>query len=309
MPDRTAFEDRRTNAPVPVVSVIVPCYNAGRYLPETIGSVQAQTVHSWELVLVDDGSDDDTWSIIRESAEQDPRIVPVTQPNGGTARARNTGLSRSHPGSAFVAFLDADDLWEPDALASLLGALEEQPHCVGAHGLGRYIDSEGAPIVLGQLEALGRCRRWVSGFRLLTAGPEEPTRFAMLAYSSIVPTMGLVLLRRPAIDTESPCDPAVAPCDDYDLWLRVSRRGDLAFVDRVVLGWRQHAGSVSRNWVRMRRQHLRVLVKWLLGPGLSIRHRAQMVAAFPFQAVRLVRLLLGDLRRSLAARNTQARPV
>jgi glycosyltransferase involved in cell wall biosynthesis len=295
-------------APPPLVSVIVPCYNTGRYLRETVKSVQAQSVSSWELVLVDDGSHDETWSIIQELAEQDPRVVPLTQMNGGTARARNAGFARSHPESELVAFLDSDDLWEPDALAVLLRALEEQPSCVGAHGLGRYIDSEGAPLVPGQLEALGRCRRWASGAKLRTAGPDTPTGFPMLAYSSIIATMGLVLLRRGAIDGEQPCDPAVAPCDDYDLWLNVSRRGDLAFVDRVVLGWRQHPDSVSRSWARMRRQHLRVLVKWLLWPRLSIRHRAQMVAAFPFQLVRLVRLLLGDLRRLLATHSTRARP-
>lgn len=281
----------------PRVSVIVPCYNTGRYLRETVRSVQAQTVTAWELVLVNDGSSDDTWNVIQELAEDDPRLVPITQPNGGTAHARNTGFRHSNRDAKFVAFLDSDDLWEPDALERLIRATEELPGSVGAHGLGRYVDSEGTPFFPGQLEALGRCRRVVSDRGLRTAGSHEPTCFAMLAYSSIIATMGLVLLRRTAIDGELPCDPAVAPCDDYDLWLNVVRAGGLAFTDRVVLGWRQHPGSVSRSWMRMRRQHVRVVVKWLLKRQLSAQHRKQMLAALPFQAIRLARLLVGDFRR------------
>ncbi|HWI41149.1 MAG TPA: glycosyltransferase family 2 protein [Verrucomicrobiae bacterium] len=104
-----------------LVSVIIPAYNVGQYLRQTIGSVQAQSGPRWELVVVDDGSTDDTPQILREMADGDPRIRVLRQDNAGSAAARNTGLD--HARGKYVTFLDGDDFWTPDFLSSLLEAL------------------------------------------------------------------------------------------------------------------------------------------------------------------------------------------
>lgn len=109
-----------------LISIIVPVYNAGAYIRETISMVAAQTYGNWELLLVDDGSKDDSREKIRESMESgDARIRLIEkQQNEGAARARNTGIEASK--GRYVAFLDADDLWMPDKLEKELAFMKEK---------------------------------------------------------------------------------------------------------------------------------------------------------------------------------------
>lgn len=109
-----------------LISIIVPVYNAGAYIRETISMVAAQTYESWELLLVDDGSEDDSREKIRESMENgDVRIRLIEkQKNEGAARARNAGIEASK--GRYVAFLDADDLWMPDKLEKELAFMKEK---------------------------------------------------------------------------------------------------------------------------------------------------------------------------------------
>ena len=109
-----------------LISIIVPVYNAGAYIRETISMDAAQTYGNWELLLVDDGSEDDSREKIRESMESgDARIRLIEkQQNEGAARARNTGIEASK--GRYVAFLDADDLWMPDKLEKELAFMKEK---------------------------------------------------------------------------------------------------------------------------------------------------------------------------------------
>jgi teichuronic acid biosynthesis glycosyltransferase TuaG len=101
---------------MPLVSIITPVYNAARWLPETLATVQAQTLTDWEQILIDDGSTDESVAIVTAAAREDPRfrLVRASQ-NGGPAIARNHGLEAAR--GRFIAFLDADDLWLPEKLA------------------------------------------------------------------------------------------------------------------------------------------------------------------------------------------------
>lgn len=96
------------------VSIITPCYNAEKYIQQTISAIQHQTFSDWEMIIVDDGSTDDSADIIQQIAQQDSRIKLVQQPNGGTASARNQGLSLAK--GDYIQFLDADDTIAPDKL-------------------------------------------------------------------------------------------------------------------------------------------------------------------------------------------------
>src|SRR5215213_5581398 len=108
----------------PLVSVLMPAYNAGRYVAESVESVRAQTFRDWELVVVDDGSADDTGEVVRRFAARDARVRYVRRENGGQAAARNTGLREAR--GPLVAFLDADDLWLPEKLALQTALMEEK---------------------------------------------------------------------------------------------------------------------------------------------------------------------------------------
>jgi glycosyltransferase involved in cell wall biosynthesis len=108
---------RGERADMPLVSVITPVYNAARWLPETIASVQAQTLTDWELILVDDGSTDESVAIAEKAAKEDSRIRSLRMPaNGGPGAARNMALDAAQ--GRFIAFIDADDLWLPEKLST-----------------------------------------------------------------------------------------------------------------------------------------------------------------------------------------------
>ncbi len=104
-----------------MVSVIVPIFNAERYLSRTLDSVLAQSYTDWECILVDDGSTDSSAAVAQRYADADPRFRCVSQPNGGVAKARNTGLDLA--AGEFTAFLDSDDLWLPGKLETSVNEL------------------------------------------------------------------------------------------------------------------------------------------------------------------------------------------
>jgi teichuronic acid biosynthesis glycosyltransferase TuaG len=116
-----------------LVSIITPVYNAGRFVNQTIESVLAQTYEDWEMIIVDDGSKDDSAAIIGEYVKKDRRIQLFSQQNGGSAAARNNGIRRAK--GQYIALLDADDLWEPVFLESQLALMNKYNACLvyGSH--------------------------------------------------------------------------------------------------------------------------------------------------------------------------------
>ena len=107
------------------MSIIIPLYNCSRYLPETLDSVRAQTFESWEAILVDDNSDDDSYEIALNYAEMDSRFVAIKQEaNRGAGMARNRALPEAR--GRFIAYLDSDDLWYPNKLETQIRFMVEQ---------------------------------------------------------------------------------------------------------------------------------------------------------------------------------------
>jgi glycosyltransferase involved in cell wall biosynthesis len=246
------------------VSIVIPAYNRERFLGATIDSVLAQTVHDWELVVADDGSTDATVDVARRYAASDPRIMVVGGSNGGVAVARNRGLAAADPQSEFVAMLDSDDMWTPDALAVLIAALDDHPHSVAAHGWARCADDLGRPMASNDLEQWMRGRTELRDGSVVSLRVDEPTTFAALVLENWVVTPGTTLIRHEALGRAGPLDPRTAPADDWQLMLRLSRLGEFAFVDRQVLWWRRHELALSETSTRWRRAHFRVRDKLLI---------------------------------------------
>ena len=107
-----------------LVSVITPCYNGAKYISETIESVIAQTYAKWEMIIIDDGSKDNSVEIARNYAKQDSRIQLITQENAGSAAARNNGIRRAE--GQYIALLDADDLWDTTFLEKQIAYMKEK---------------------------------------------------------------------------------------------------------------------------------------------------------------------------------------
>jgi GT2 family glycosyltransferase len=264
----------------PELSVVVPAYNASRFLTATIASVQNQTLRDWELLIVDDGSTDGTHEIALAEASRDERIRVFRVPNGGAGSARDFGLEHANRGSRFVAFLDADDLYDPDALETLLHALELAPGSVAAHGLARFIDAHGRPIRNGAAEGWGLKRRSVRGLRSVPWPRTAATTLPVLAHWNTIHTPGQVVVRKTALQRVGRSDETLAIAQDYDLWLRLLALGDFAFVDRVVMSYRQHEGGISRDEGRLQLETRYVVRRLLESSTLSpAQRRACLVAA------------------------------
>lgn len=271
------------------VSVVVPAYNAERFLAETLIGVQNQTHRHWELVVVDDGSTDHTAMLAQEQAQRDSRMRVFSQPNGGVSAARNYGFAQTCQTSEYVIFLDADDVWQPNALETLIAALQASPQAVAAHGAARFMYDKGMPIRPGKHEAYALRRCAVSEGQLTLLPETAPTTFAALSYRNCVPSGG-ILLRREAKKQAGAFDPALSPAEDWDMWLRMSLLGEIAFVPQIVYRYRQHGSASSQNVAAMRRAEERVRESLLA--RLDNSQRKAALSAFAFDRQTLCRELI-----------------
>ena len=250
----------------PRISIVIPVYDREVYLAEAVDTVLAQTFTDWELVISDDGSTDGTPEVARRYADVDARIRVVSHTNGGVAIARNRGLAATNPTSELVILLDSDDLWEPDALETLVNALEAHPDCVSAHALADSVDVDGTPLEGDDLADRLRTRRGYRGDHLAPIPIDEPTTFAEMVNQNCVWTPGLQLIRRDVLDRVGQFDPATDPADDWDFAIRVSRQGNSVLVDRVILHWRRHDATLSSQSPRQREAYFAVRRKTLTDP-------------------------------------------
>lgn len=227
----------------PVVSVVVPMYNAARHIADALESLRAQTQTDWQAILVDDGSTDDTAArVARRTA--DPRITVIAQPHQGLSAARNAGLARCT--GAYVAFLDADDMWLPTYLERMLQALQGVAGAVAAFAGWQYVDAGGRPlpqtiVPSGALGAhLGDELRW---------------------RNPLVPSG--VVVRRTAIDACRGFDPDLIQAQDWDLWLRLLAHGPFLAVAERLVWYRTHGDNLSDDIVHAEASQLQVLRRHL----------------------------------------------
>lgn len=267
------------------VSIITPAYDAGRFLPDTIESVLGQPFRDWEMVVVDDGSMDETVPLARSYAGQDPRIRLIRQKHGGASRARNRGLAESDPAHEYVVFLDAGDIWEPSALQTLYETIETHKGAVGAHGIGGYIDEDGAPIPQQELAQTQKHRRGVlfdeQGRAKVVDWPADAaTTFAVLAFQRCIVPTGLAIWRKSAVGLAGGFDPDLIYFEDWDLWLRISLLGEIAFIDRRIVRYREHPANFVYDQLFMRQQDERMRQRTIRMKGLSTDQRLLAVLCY-----------------------------
>lgn len=230
-----------------MIGVIIPVYNGQRFLRATLESVVRQTCADWTLVVVDDGSTDGSAAIVEEYAQADARVRLVRQANAGVSVARNRGFEETAPTAEFVAFLDADDVWEPDALEFLLAAARSSPSAPAVYGLARAIQADGQAVKGDALERHQRERFGVTPRGLAAWPPTHPTDFAVEVYRDVITTLGTVLFRRDSLLRSGLFDPELRCWEDWDLYLRMCRIGAFEFKDRLVLSKRSHDLNLSSD--------------------------------------------------------------
>jgi len=286
--------------PPPRVSVVIPTYNSARYIGTTLDSILGQSMSDLEVVVYDDGSSDDTLRVVDEYARRDARLKVVRATNGGIANARNRGFAATHPLSEFVTFFDHDDVWEPDALKSLVAALEAHPECPAAHGVARCIDSDGAFFPGDDHADNMRRRSAVLNGRVVPIPRKAPTGFGAILIQNYITTPGTSLVRRWAFEAVGGFEPSAVPCDDWDMNLRLSRLGDFAFVDEIVLNWRRHPQATSNLTSRWRTAYMITRHRSLHSPNNSPQQRDAARLAIRHEAGRLLGEALTEARRGAA---------
>lgn len=260
----------------PLISIVVPAHNNADFVGQTLSSIRSQSFEDWECVVVDDGSSDDTCAVVEASCKFDSRFRLVRQSCGGSSLARNRGFLESSASSEYVTFMDADDVWEPDALATLLGRLRANPAAVGAHGVAEFVDAQGNPVNPGGFSAFGRRRLGYRDGAIRVWPLDEPTVFETLVWTGPLYPPGLLLARREAYEQVGLFDVGLKHCEDWDMCLRLSRLGVIDFIDRVLLHYRRHASNQSNNQKASSAMVRRLHVKTFFSRQNTIAQRAML---------------------------------
>jgi len=238
------------------VDIIIPAYNAARYLRAAIDSVISQTYDDWRIILVNDGSTDDTAEIAREyQFRLGERMLIITQPNAGMSAARNTAIRNSS--AEFLAFLDSDDVWLPCRLSESLKAFQSHPDVGLAYGLITWIDEAGNVL------------------NTFKGNPHDAEgRIAPAIYMRKVELPCVtVTIRKKCLDEVGLFDETMKGTEDRDLWLRIALRHEVAFVPKVIAYYRTSTHSVSGDLNRMFNAQRQFIKKNYGAPGCGFVER------------------------------------
>jgi len=223
----------------PLVSVLIPAYNASRFIESALASAQRQTYTNIEIIVVDDGSDDETADIVAGIAAQDERVQLFRQPNRGVAAARNRAIAEAH--GKYIAPLDADDVWFPRKVEWQAQRMQETgpptglvySWWAGLNEAGQIIGAAGRPRLEGDV-------------------------YEALAYRNFIGNASVPLFRRACVEQVGGYNAALRArggegCEDWDLTLRIAEVGDVHLVPAYLSGYRSVADSMSENTSSMAR--------------------------------------------------------
>lgn len=214
-------------SPGPIVSIVTPSLNMGRFIEAAIESVLSQDYPRVEYIVMDGGSHDDTQEILKSYAG---RVRFVSEPDGGAADAIRRGFDLCH--GSILAYLNADDLYLPGAIATAVEIFEAHPDVAVVYGDGLWIDESGAPIA---------------------QYPVRPFDADQLSRECFI-CQPATFIRREAYEAAGGLDPALRYTYDYDLWLRLARGHRFLYVPKPLAQSRMHSGNKTLG---ARRQVLR----------------------------------------------------
>jgi glycosyltransferase involved in cell wall biosynthesis len=235
----------------PLVSVVIPCYNAGKFIKRTISSILRNAYRPLEIVVVDDGSTDDSLAVVQALAARFPEVRVFAKENGGVSSARNFGIREAQ--SEYIAFLDADDLYYPDSLAKRMRVFieEDEPALIGVYCPLLVVDDKGAPLMRAPLY-----NPWL---------PND--RFYYSVSAACVCNPSNVIVKKSKMIECGLFDETICPAEDYDLWHKMLRRGGYFRIVRdCLVGWVQHENSATHKQILHHQRQVKVAVQRLYAP-------------------------------------------
>ncbi len=253
----------------PLISVVIPAYNAARTIGATLRSVIDQTYPNIEIIVVDDGSTDGTAAIVRSVLAGEPRLRFVAQGNAGVAAARNAGAALAR--GDFIAPVDADDLWHPTKLAKQMELMKRGSERLGlVYCWSSWIDDDGCVV-----ERYG-AMSYASG-----------RVYSLLALEDFICNASVPLIRRSAFAAVGGYDTGLRRaggqgCEDWQLYLRLAEICEFAVVPEFLVGYRLAGGSMSTDVWQMKRSYDLIrrdmqrrhpdLPKWLIRKQRAIKY-------------------------------------
>jgi glycosyltransferase involved in cell wall biosynthesis len=273
---------------MPLVSVVMPCFNAAPYVAEAIRTVVDQTLRDWELVVVDDGCTDESLELVADWAARDPRVGVVRKANGGVASARNAGYRAADESSSYLLFLDADDCLEPEMLTIMTEYLDAHADVGMAYCRHVLIDAAGATIA----DAPAWTPRYAPapwGVRRLRAHEPHTPFVSVLCLAGVVPS--LAVIRRSAyVRTNGWDEPFGQICEDTNLFLEIGLEDTIHYLDKTLVRHRRHASQSTAEQDRFRLQERKLEARWRDTSGLTESQRKAVRSAWRFRDRRLVPL-------------------
>lgn len=239
----------------PIFTIVIPCYNAARFLDATLASVAAQSCKEWELILVDDGSTDTSVAIARRFAEHETRMQVIQANHGGVSAARNLGIRMAR--GKYLAFLDADDLWHPDKLSAHLRHLESRPEVGVSFCRAQFMTADGS---LTAVRSSGR----IHGLR--------PAHFL---YENPTTTTSALVVWREVFEQVGGFDESMSYSEDLEWLVRVRCRSawEIEGIDDALTFYRASDTGLSSRLEKMQ-QGWETLVEHIraYAPDLIAQH-------------------------------------
>ena len=239
------MDENQTKPELPLVSVIIPAYNAEMFLEKTLDSVLAQTYKNIEVLVVDDGSQDRTAEIVERVAQRDHRVILLRQSNAGVAAARNLAVQKSK--GEFIAPIDADDIWFPQNIEKQVQYMLQSSPLVGlVYAWSADIDENDLPT--------GECR----------ASTIEGEVYTTLVCHDFLGNASCSLIRRACFDYvgDYNCqlkEQNAQGCEDWELYLRIAEHYQFRVVPEFLIGYRKLLSSMSCDYSLMAKSHCLML--------------------------------------------------
>ena len=263
----------------PKVSVIVPAYNVSKYIPEALASLEKQTFSDFEVLVVDDGSTDDTVAVVQKFCQRDNRFSLLQKPNGGLSSARNYGIR--HAKGEYIALLDGDDIYHRDKIATHVARLYDKPDVGVVYSASRTIRDDGKPTFIS-----------------LSGKPVHSNPLLALLCKNFVGHGSNAVFRRCLIDEVGGFDENLRSWEDVDLWLRIAAMQKWRFFreKRVLCYYRVRPSGLSFNLVQMRNSGTIVIeTAYQRSPEL-IKPMLPTVYAYMYRYLSRVCLQGGDMQ-------------
>lgn len=254
------------------VSVILPTFQRAHIISEAIESVRKQTYTSWELIIVDDGSTDNTAEIVKSYTEKDSRIIYFKQKNKGVAAARNAALEKAT--GNYVAFIDSDDLWVTDKLERQIKLINKSLDCVLISGDVSYPD----------------------GGTFFSRHPlPAHINFKNLFIRNFIAT-STVMLRREILNKIGFFNETIKSCEDYDLWLRIASDSTIDVIPEVFACYRTQPDSLTTDRFTYLASLLKIKSVYFHNPKLSLNWPQKYEGYYRYKLALLKLKLLKNIK-------------